>query len=455
MKRRIPVLVGTWLTLGYAAIACGPRGDAQDSPRPAPPEQTENSEETEENTDGEIATPATSNASKTNAKANGIAMGSPITAPGAATTPPPPVPDLYDPAIVPEIELTFDAAAMAVLSSTDPAEKDTWVHGSFKMGAIAFADVGVRRKGSYTFRALPQKASLKVKLNKWVAGQKVYGLTDLTLNNMMGNPTCIAERMTFHIFRSLGLPAQRANTAHVTINGENYGVYANIETPGKKFITRVFGTKAKTLYEVNWGSKWLPGSERGFEIDVADPDAPVGTLPDAQLLFRAVQAANDATLLADLAPHLDTKEWLRYSAAEAVTGQHDGYAYSFYGSHNYFLAGDTDGKFSLIPWSADSTLSDHTGVPDAAIPLPDIVLARCKAGGSCWETYKTEVRSVLAAFEALDLLTLAKTWHEQVDPLVKADPKRENSLSLYNTRTQLLYQWVQTRPGIVRTQLGL
>src|SRR5687767_4580346 len=71
--------------------------------------------------------------------------------PGAPPTKPPP-PDLFDPDTIPHFELGFDAAAMAVLTSTAPADKEAWVHASFKMGSIQFDDVGVRRKGSSTFR---------------------------------------------------------------------------------------------------------------------------------------------------------------------------------------------------------------------------------------------------------------------------------------------------------------
>jgi hypothetical protein len=143
----------------------------------------------------------------------------------------PPPPDLYDPDTIPKFELTFDAAAMAVLTSTNVADNETWVHAHFKHGAITFPDVGVRRKGSQTFRSLPQKAALKVKFNKWVKGQKLYGLKEITLNSMVSDPTCLSERLTYHVFRALGLPAPKANTAELTINGEPYGIYANIETP--------------------------------------------------------------------------------------------------------------------------------------------------------------------------------------------------------------------------------
>ncbi len=376
--------------------------------------------------------------------------------PPNASRPPPPLPDLYDPAIVRDIELTFDDAALRVLSNPDPATKETWVHASFKIGDISFADVGVRRKGSFSYRVLPQKASFKIKLNKWVSGQKIYGHTELTLNNMVRSPTCIAERLTFWTFGMLGLPSQKANTVHVTINGENYGVYANIETPNRAFLERAFGSsKANTLYEGNWGSEWLPGLETYFEIDVADPDAAAGTRPDLSALFRSVQTASDATLLDDVAPHLHTKAWLRFAAAEALTAQRDGYAYGDNGSHNYFMAGDTDGKFTLVPWSVDTTLTDFYSLVDVTMPTNATLLTRCKMGAACWSAYKAEVKSVIESFETVDVVALARRWHDQIDALVRDDPKREVTIATYEDWTERLYVWLEERPRVLRMQFGL
>lgn len=365
------------------------------------------------------------------------------------------VPDLYDPTVVPRFELGFDATAMAVLTSTLEADQKKWVHGTFKYGATSFADVGFRRKGSSTFRALPQKAAFKIRFDKYVPGQTLNGLTDLTLNNSVSDPTFLAERLSYHVFRSAGLPAQKCNSAEVTINGDPYGLYVNVETPNAQLVSRLFGANAKTLYEVNYGSQWMPGSEDGFEQDVGD-----GTKADVTALFDTVQAANDATLLADVAGNLDTTQWLHFSASEAAVGHYDGYAYGIWGSHNYFMAGDQAGAFRLIPWSTDLTLSNREGVVDANSPKntsggQSILLVRCKQTAACWNAYKDAVKDVLTTYEGLDLVTLAHTWHAQVEPYVIADPKREATLGYYTSETTLLYAWLAARPGVVRAQLGI
>ena len=369
----------------------------------------------------------------------------------------PPLPDFYDPAYIPQIELTVDAAAMAVLTDTSIATQKTWVHASFKCEGVTIADVGLRRKGASTFRAVPQKAAFKIKFNKWVKGVKFRGYTDLTLNNMVDDSTGLRERLSYYVYRSLGVPAPKCNTATVTLNGVAYGPYANIETPDKDMLTTWFGAKTKNLYEIDEGSEWMPGSEVGFIIDFGD-----ATKADALALFQAVAAAKDSDLIAGVQNNLDVDEWLRYSAIEAVTAQCDNYAFGVYGSHNYFMAGDINGIFSLMPWSADLSFSDSISLVDAANPLPadpvytaPTLLMRCKNSAACWDAYKSHVANVIAAYQNLNLASVAQTWHDQIDALQANDVKRESSLNYYQQSVTLLYQWIDARPAIVKQQLNL
>ncbi len=360
--------------------------------------------------------------------------------------------DLYDPAIVPKFELTLAPDAIATLSSTAAADQKTWVHGTFRYGGKEVVDVGIRRKGSSTFRALPGKASLKVRFDKYVNGQTFAGLHELTLNNMVSDETGLAERLSYHLFRAAGLPAQRANSATVAINGDNYGLYANIETPNKDFIKRAFGANTKTLYEADYG-QWIP-NDGSYSEEVGD-----GTKADLTALFAAVAATTDANLPNGVAANLDVTEWLRFSAAEGVIGDRDGYAFSIYSSHNYFLAGNTNGVLSLVPWSLDLTFEDNPRVvvtaPKPAYPTGEpTLLKRCKQSPACWATYKAQVSSVLQVFQAQDLGALAQTWHAQIDGYQRNDPKRESTISTYDAETNKLYGWIAARPAVVTAQLA-
>lgn len=384
--------------------------------------------------------------------------------------------DLYDPAVVQEMSLDLDAAAIAILSDTSVDEnlRKKWAKGTFHFGNETYEDVGIRRKGSSTFRSYPQKMSLKIRFDKNVDGQRFHGLTDLTLNNMVSDSTQLVERLSYHVFRSLGLPAQRANSAHLVLNvngvPEDFGLYANVETPNQDLIDRVYGATARTLYEAqtgDWSGQSNPIDDK-FEVESTIDDH-----ADLTPFIAAFNAAQPATLLADMASVLDTESWLKFCAAEAAVKHVDGYAYGNYGSHNYFLAGDTTGKFTLLPWSVDLTFSDSiSGVPTADQPgqanYQDAVrvtlLQRCKASTTCWPTYKTTVAGVLTSFEGLGLAALATTWRTQITPFVNAatfdsqarlGQAQTSYRNAFEGSNNQLGPWIAARPGIVRTQLGL
>jgi hypothetical protein len=121
------------------------------------------------------------------------------------------------------------------------------------------------------------------------------------------------------------------------------------------------------------------------------------------------------------------------------------------------MAGDTDGKFTLLPWSLDTAFVASSGAEiDTAKPAPDdVLLARCSRNATCWNAYKAEMRVVLGELETLDLVNVAKKWHAQVDPFVQADAKREFNYSFYESQTQRMYDWIAARATVIRTQMGL
>ena len=359
--------------------------------------------------------------------------------------------DIYDPTDVKSYAFTLSDDAVATFTDVTVATQKTWVSGDFTYLGVTYTNVGFRRKGSSTFRSLPRKASFKVKFDKYVSGQKFYGLKELTLNSSVSDPTFIAERLSYYVFRSLGLPAERAVSAQVTINGEPYGLYANIETPDQDLLTRLYGSSANTLYEANGGGQWTPGEWPDYDTEVGD-----GTMTDLQALFHAVTHEPAPVNLSDLTAVLDGTEFLRFAATEAAIGFYDGYGFGVYGSpHNYYLAGDIHGVFQLIPWSLDLTWGGRGKIVDASQPRgTNSLLVRCKASPDCWNAYAAQVSSVIGAVEALDIVGVATAWHTQIDALARVDTKSETSAAAYEQATTALYAWAAARPSVVRTQMA-
>ena len=107
--------------------------------------------------------------------------------------------------------------------------------------------VGLRLKGHTAFRTLDGKAAFKVKFGYAVSGQRFFGLKGLTLNNMVQDPSMIAEATTSLLVAATGAPAARVGYAYVRLNGADYGLYANVETIDAVMAHRWFDGHAAHL----------------------------------------------------------------------------------------------------------------------------------------------------------------------------------------------------------------
>ncbi len=55
--------------------------------------------------------------------------------------------------------------------------------------------------------------------------------------------------MSYHVFREAGSPAPRCNYARVLLNGEDLGVFSNVESLKKPMLRRWFDDDSGNLYE--------------------------------------------------------------------------------------------------------------------------------------------------------------------------------------------------------------
>jgi spore coat protein CotH len=98
--------------------------------------------------------------------------------------------------------------------------------------------VSVRRKSSTSAGG---KVSLKIDINEYLDGQKWNGLTKLSLENG-ADASIIGEGLAWHLHvqaakqQNYGYMPGRIGWINLTINGENTGVYANVEQPDKQFF---------------------------------------------------------------------------------------------------------------------------------------------------------------------------------------------------------------------------
>lgn len=166
---------------------------------------------------------------------------------------------MYDPDQVVEIRLGGLSEEELDELEVEPSEE---VRGTFELlvdgvpkGPL-LEDVGIRRKGGFgSSRPIKTgKSGLKVRFDKFVKGQVFYGIKRLTLNNMFQDRSMLHETLTYELFHALDLPASRTGYAFVTLNGENYGLFLNLET----------------LDEISL-PQWFPTTQHLLEADAPGP----------------------------------------------------------------------------------------------------------------------------------------------------------------------------------------
>ena len=224
-----------------------------------------------------------------------------------------PAAPLYDPSVVSLADITLPQASIDALA----ANPDEYREGTLTMtvGGVRYAPlkVGVRLKGHGSFQPLSGKASFKLKLN-WVSGKKLLGLKKMTLNNMAQDPSRLHEMLAYSLFRAAGVPSARAGYTFVTLNGQDYGLYSNVEAYDDVSLGKLFSGKVKHLYEgsydAGFGSDVRPGHESAFEVDEGDAN-------DRTDLSALIAAADqDGSFTENVAPFADLGEMTRMWAVE-------------------------------------------------------------------------------------------------------------------------------------------
>ncbi len=272
---------------------------------------------------------------------------------------------LYDPDRVLQIEFEIDDADAEALSletnsifalldgencmDAPPKGPFNWYSANAIIDGVRYDNVGARKKGLIGSLST-SKPGLKIKFDKFVDGQTMDGIERLTLNNSVSDPSLVRQCLGYQLFRDAGIAAPRCNFAHVTANGEDLGVYVNVEPVKKTFLKWAYdGDDDGDLYEGTL-SDMRDGWTQTFEPKTSDSDPALGPIHDAT---TALSIDNDDDMLAALDDELDLNNFYDFWAMEVLVGHVDGYTGN---TNNFFVyQPETTGKLEFLPWGIDAT----------------------------------------------------------------------------------------------------
>jgi hypothetical protein len=366
---------------------------------------------------------------------------------------------LYAQDSLPYFDIELSSTSLAALRENPR----TYATGTFRYGDEVIENVGIRLRGHSSFRSIDQKAGFKIKFDAFVPGQRFRGLKRLTLNNAAGDPSYIAERLSYFVFRAGNVVAPRANSAVVSVNGEPYGVYANVEAIDKTFLARWFADNGGNLYEAEFADV-RPGAVPRcamshdtdcFDLETNEDD---DDWSDLENLFSALSSSTFSTV-GQLQYYFDLDRFLRYCAMEVLVNQFDGYGYGSpdLPANNYRIYHDPSvGRFSLIPWGMDHSMKPLPIDSDRHVYFggtSTYLLFYCLADEACRDRYRSILLETALLYESLNLRQIAGAMQLQISEVVAQDPRVGISNGDFTAAVQRVLDTVDTRAERVRADI--
>jgi len=287
-----------------------------------------------------------------------------VAAPALAQPIQPEAGPVFDDTNLPTVRLTLHPDTLAWILNPDNAQSDVewratfvWDDGTTQE---TVEEVGFRLRGNTS--RVAEKKSFKVSFNTYQRGREWNGLDKMNLNGEHNDPTVLRSQVAWGLVREARIPGSRTNPVRLVINGDDFGVYANVEHIDDEFVSTHFRDGSGTLYKCLYPADLDDlGSDPATYRELAPFGRPVyelktgdGDHADLAEFIVTLNRTPDAIFPETIEEVLDVNGYLRALAVDILTGNWDGYAYN---NNNFYLYNDPElGLFRYIPYDLDNTL---------------------------------------------------------------------------------------------------
>ena len=265
--------------------------------------------------------------------------------------------NLFAEGVVNEINIEISEEDWADLVE-NPLE-ETYYAVDVTINGETLSNVALRTKGNNTLTSVASsdsdRYSFKIDFDYFNDGENYYGLKKLNLNNNYGDASYMREYISYRIMGEMGIPVPATSYTHITINGEEWGLYLAVEPIDEVFLERTFGDSTGDLYKPDGTGADLV--YRGDDMSEY-PGLVLKTneeTSDGSAILELMKALESGEGLEDV---LDVDEVLRYLAANVALANYDSYLGNT--THNYYLY-EQDGRFTIVPWDYNYSFGGFGG----------------------------------------------------------------------------------------------
>lgn len=346
-----------------------------------------------------------------------------------------------------------------------------------------YKNVGVRFRGQTSYQNVKNspKKSFNISVDYLDSNQRLMGYKTLNLNNCFDDPSFMREALYTYLAGNT-IPTAKTNFVLLVINGENWGVYSNVQQINKDFYEEWFidaeGTSWRAEYPDTSTAKEKPGGggpgggpggggpgagfgagqcslnymsdtavvySRYYTLKSTDADNPWDGLAKACYMLNKLPSDR---LYDSLKYYLDVDRSLWHIANEIVFTDDDGYVNK--GGMDYYVYYDLEtGRLQPIDFDGNSTFttknvnwSPFLKETDAKFPL----INRLLSNPALKQRYAAHVRSIIN--NVMDE-TSANSWIDNskalIDASVQADSKKLYTYSQFTASVNELKTFLKNR----------
>ncbi|MBQ9090639.1 MAG: CotH kinase family protein, partial [Anaerotignum sp.] len=153
--------------------------------------------------------------------------------------------------VVNEINIEIDEADWQNMLENPMAEE--YHRADVTINGETVGNVAIRTKGNNTLMSVASsdsdRYSLKIDFDYYDENGNYYGLRKLCLNNNYVDNSSMREYISYKIMEEMGIPVPGCGYSHITVNGEEWGLYLAVEAIDEVFLATHFEDATGDLYK--------------------------------------------------------------------------------------------------------------------------------------------------------------------------------------------------------------
>lgn len=222
--------------------------------------------------------------------------------------------------------------------TADADDADGIARGPAGMGGGIGGDVSAEE---------PETLPWLIRLDKFVDGQELDGLTELVIRSNRSEAS-LNEAVALDLLELSGLASQQAVATRVSVNDSEEVLRLVVQNPDERWEESVFDTEG-VLYKAEAGGDYsYRGDDPAAYEDVFDQETGEEDLTPLIDFLEFLDTSDDATFAAELDQHLDVDAFATYLALQDLIGNSDDIDGP--GNNSYLRYDATTGRFTVVTW---------------------------------------------------------------------------------------------------------